>query len=198
MKKYLAIFVSVLVTSTFLGGSAKALEYAPAQVLLTAGVEKEIGAGFGIYAFGMDLSSPAGGWRSDFGYAGVTRAHKLSDRFDLWVAALGVVSTNYFTGHDAYGPSLWLALNSYYTALFLEGDGYFGQDGRRGYYGLYSFDAKPSQWSMLGVQVEQIDKDFQFGPHACLKSGPAKLCMNWYWKPKDDTAFTRISVGFNY
>ncbi len=198
MRKFLMILLSLAAVAVFAPNTARALDYAPAQVLLTAGAEKEAAAGFGVYAFFMDLSSPAGGWRSDFGYAGVSRSHKLSDRLDLWVAALGVVSTNYFAGHDAYGPSLWLALNSYYTALFLEGDAYFGTESRRGYYGLYVFDVKPSLWSRVGVQVEQIDKVFQFGPHACLKGGPAKLCMNWYWKPEEDIAFVRFSAGFDY
>jgi hypothetical protein len=199
MRKHL-ISASVFFAAfaAFAAGQARAVEYAPAQVLFTAGAEKEAVPGVGVYAFFMDISSPAGGWRADFGYAGVTHARKLGERFDLWAAALGVVSTNYFTGHDAYGPSFWLALNSYYTTLFLEGDGYFGKDGRRAYYGLYTFDGKPSQWSRLGVQVEQIDKAFQFGPHACVKSGPAKLCTNWYWKPDHDSVFTRFSAGFDF
>lgn len=198
MRKYLASLAFALVFATLVSGSAQALDWSGSQVLTTVSGEKQIGTSeFNLYGFLLDIRAPSAGWVNDFLYAGASYAHKF-EAVEVWAAVLAVDAINYFPGHDAFGPSGWVALNTDRFGFFAEGDGYFGSQSRRGYYGLYAADFKPNSYVKLGAQAEQIDWAMKYGPHACFDKGMYAFCFNYFVQPKDSTHFFRIHTALRF
>lgn len=181
-------------------GDAQALDQKRTQFVTSLAVERQFSeSNLGWRANIFSFQAP-GVANIYFFYGGLTYQKNLGD-WSIWTSPQVVGVANFFADRDAVGPALWVVLNNQWFKLFLDPELYFGSSGRKGYYGYYSADLKPSAWLSLGMQLEQVHNSKlsnQFGPHLAVSKDNVTCSISWFADLDNKSQQYRLMFGVTF
>jgi hypothetical protein len=193
--KLFASFIATLIfVSVAAASRAHADEWSPTKLILTVEGERPVTESVNLHSCLFIFQAPAVGLNVVAGYFGPSFVKK-AEHWSLWVAPQVVGVTNYFPGREALGPSLQVSFNTEHTSAFADFDAYFGSDGRRAYYGLYTLAFKPVPWIELGTRADQTDMNFLVGPQAKTSQGLLSYGLAYLINPDTKAQEFRFIFG---